>query len=163
MQAGGKSIAVSVDSGCDRVVVQKLQAMGQPLDVAWGVVMRPRVGEQDLPGTGGPGDPFGIFAALYYTPAANGTFTSVSGDSFLFAVQYTPALRAQALLTYGNASQPDSAHRGDQLALYANKVLRPGWPSLEDIKANLEGEEQLDRRRIRAARPRAEMAGLQES
>jgi hypothetical protein len=39
---------------------------------------------------------------------------------------------------YGNWSRPGSAHRTDQLALYAEKRLRPIWRTRAEVEAHLE-------------------------
>ena len=41
-------------------------------------------------------------------------------------------------MTYGNASQPNSPHLGDQLQLAARGELRPAWRTRADIEAHLE-------------------------
>ena len=52
-------------------------------------------------------------------------------------------MKAKALLSYGNASQPDSDHRGDQLILLSQKKLRPVWRKRDDINTNLKETETL--------------------
>ena len=47
-------------------------------------------------------------------------------------------VRAMALVSYGNASQPGSPHNGDQLKLAARKELRPVWRTRAEIEAHLE-------------------------
>jgi len=54
------------------------------------------------------------------------------------AVEFSNPVRARALLSYGNSSQPDSPNRGDQLGLFTQKKLRPVWRSREEIEANLD-------------------------
>ena len=46
-----------------------------------------------------------------------------------------------AVLGYGNASQPGSPHRTDQLELVARKELRSVWRAREEIEAHLESRE----------------------
>ena len=53
------------------------------------------------------------------------------------AVEFSNPVRAQALLSYGNASQPDSPFRGDQLQLFSKKQLRPVWRTRGKIEDNL--------------------------
>ena len=113
------------------------------LDVAWGDVMRLRYGPRDYPGNGGPGDPEGIVRVIRYAPASDGRFQSVAGDSYFAAIEFSTPVRAQALLMYGNASQPGSPHAGDQLELAARKEMRPVWRIREEIEAHLEFREVL--------------------
>lgn len=77
------------------------------------------------PSSGGY-DLLGSFRALIYTyrPGAVPPFYAVSGDSYIAAVDFSSPMRVKVLLTYGNASQPDSPHNGDQLMLYAKDQLR---------------------------------------
>lgn len=52
---------------------------------------------------------------------------SIGGDPYVAAVEFSDPMRAQVLVTYGNASQPDSPHFGDQLTLPAIAEMRPAW------------------------------------
>ena len=110
------------------------------LDVPWGDVYRLRVGGRDLPASGGPSR-LGIFRSLEFAPEKDGRFRALFGDSFVALVEFSQPVRAKALLSYGNASQPDSPHRGDQLALFARKQLRPVWRTRKEVEANLESRE----------------------
>ena len=58
-------------------------------------------------------------------------------------IEFGEPVRAQVLLSYGNASQPGSPHLGDQLTLYARKELRRAWRTRAEIEANLEAREML--------------------
>lgn len=120
---------------------RNLQSATGSLDVPWGALFRLRRGKIDLPAQGGPGDPLGIFRALYSVRDKDGRFTAIDGDSFIYAVTFTQPLQARALVTYGNASQPDSPHYGDQLKLYATNQLRPVWRTRAEISAHLEMRE----------------------
>jgi acyl-homoserine-lactone acylase len=110
------------------------------LDVAWGEVHRLRRGGRDLPGNGGPGD-LGIFRVVAYQPGEDGEAQAVHGDSYVAVVEFGEPLRARALLSYGNSTQPGSPHDGDQLELFARKELRPVWRSRAEIEAHLEERE----------------------
>ena len=106
-------------------------------DVAYGDVFRLRRDGLDLPGNG-QGDPLGVFRAAWYSPAEFDRQEIFGGDSFVMAVEFGDPVRAQVLLGYGNASQPGSPHRTDQLRLFAEKGMRPVWRTREEIEANLE-------------------------
>jgi acyl-homoserine-lactone acylase len=111
------------------------------LDVPWGDLNR--IG--DLPGNGAPGDPLGVFHVVAYVMQGNAA-RAVFGDTYVAAVEFTPGgPRAQAVLSYGNASQPGSPHNGDQLRLIAEKRLRPSWRTRAEIEANLESRMPIDR------------------
>lgn len=116
------------------------------LDVTWGDVARLQGGAFDEPANGFDGNPFGVFRVLAVDvrEMALGQPTPVTeGDSFIAAVEFSQPVRAQALVTYGNASQPNSPHIGDQLVLAASSKLRPVWRTREEIEANLELRESL--------------------
>lgn len=121
---------------------ETLRLVAGSLDVPWGEVWRLRRGDIDLPGNGGR-DPLGAFRVLWCLPQEDGRFASVGGTSYVAAVEFSTPLRARALLAYGNASQPGSPHNGDQLALYANKEMRPVWRDRAEIEAHLESRERI--------------------
>jgi acyl-homoserine-lactone acylase len=108
------------------------------LDVAWGDVYRLRRDSLDLPGNGGPGGA-GVFRVTDFDalPGDSTRFVATGGDSFVFAIEFSAPVRARSLLTYGNASQPGSPHRTDQLPLYARKELRPVWFTRDEVMQNL--------------------------
>ncbi|WP_414571536.1 acylase [Nostoc sp. CCY 9925] len=107
------------------------------IDVPWGDVFRLRYGNIDLPGNGGA-DPLGIFRSLYFSPESDGKFKSELGDSYVAAIEFSNPVRAMALTSYGNATQPGSPHIGDQLNMFAKKKLRPVWRDRDHILAHLE-------------------------
>lgn len=74
----------------------------------------------DLPSNGGDGN-MGIFRALDFAPRANGQFQAVAGDSYVAAIEFSNPVRAMALTSYGNATQPGSPHISDQLQMFDNK------------------------------------------
>jgi acyl-homoserine-lactone acylase len=88
------------------------------LDASWGEVFRLRYGEMDLPANGGPSH-LGIFRHLWFVPDQEQSFKAIGGDSFVAAIEFSNPVRARVLTSYGNASQPHSPHRGDQLELFA--------------------------------------------
>jgi acyl-homoserine-lactone acylase len=120
------------------------------LDVPFGEAARLQRGALDLPANGFPGDPCGVFRALYFGSGFDSDFdrllsdqrvAAVAGDSYIAAVEFADPVRARVLTTYGNASQPGSPHVGDHLALAAKGELRPAWRRREEIAANLEARE----------------------
>ena len=105
------------------------------IDVAWGDVYRLRRDGVDLPANGGPGQ-LGVFRVTQFAQDEDGRFRAVFGDSWIAAVEFSQPIRARALLAYGNASQPGSPHRTDQLPLYARKQLRPVWRTRAEVESN---------------------------
>ena len=65
----------------------------------------------------------------------------MSGDSYVAAIEFGKKVRAKTLISYGNSSQPESPHVGDQLELFSKKELRPVWRTRKEIEANLEKRE----------------------
>jgi acyl-homoserine-lactone acylase len=113
------------------------------LDVAWGEQFRLRSGEVDLPANGGPSH-LGIFRHLWFAPDQGQSFKAIGGDSFVAAIEFSNPVRAMALTSYGNATQPHSPHRGDQLEWFARQQLRPVWRSRSEIEAHLVSRQTLD-------------------
>ena len=111
------------------------------LDVAWGDVYRLQYAGKDLPANGGPGD-LGVFRVLEFDPDGE-LYRATYGDSYVAAIEFSDPIQARVLLSYGNASQPHSPHRGDQLELFANKQLRQAWRSRAETESNLESSETL--------------------
>ena len=113
------------------------------LDVPYGDVMRLRYGHHDLPGNGAAGDPFGVFRVASYVPDQDGKYTNVGGDTYYQAVEFSKPVRAKVLTAYGNSTQPNSKHIGDQLELFSKKAMRDAWRTRQDIEAHLELREEI--------------------
>ena len=114
------------------------------LDVPWGDVYRLRGEDRDLPANGGPGD-FGVFPLVKYQKDDDGRFRAWLGESYIALVEFSEPVRARALLTTSNSSQPGSPHNGDQLELFSRKELRPVWRTRAEIEPHLELREDLSR------------------
>jgi acyl-homoserine-lactone acylase len=110
------------------------------LDIAWGQVYRFRLNQLDYPANGGAGQ-YGIYRTIYSVRDKDGKYRAVAGDSYVAITEFGKPVKAQVLLSYGNASQPGSKHVGDQLLLLSNKELRTAWLKREDILKNLEEKE----------------------
>ena len=107
------------------------------LAVAFGDVYRLQRDDLDLPGNGFA-DPVGVFRVAWYRDQGDGRFEIMGGDSYVAAVEFSDPVHAMALVGYGNASQPDSHHRTDQLRFFSGKELRPVWRTRAEIEAHLE-------------------------
>ncbi len=128
------------------MVAQELLDEHDSLSVAWGDVNRITYGGTDLPASGGPGDPAGVFRTLWLDPAEDGTSFVVGGDAFYAAVEFSEPLRARVLLAYGNATQPGSPHLGDQIEMFTRQEMRTPWLLRDEVEANLESIERLRER-----------------
>ena len=114
----------------------KVEAAYGALDVPWGDVFRLRVGDMDLPANGGADD-LGLFRTLWFMPSEDQRFEAIGGESYVAAIEFSNPVRAMALMSYGNATQPEALGRGEQLNLFASKKLRPVWRSRQEIEAHL--------------------------
>ncbi|MFN9175584.1 MAG: acylase [Synechocystis sp.] len=123
-------------------VAAQVKLLYGKLDVSWGEVVTMEAGKFRYPASGAPSE-LGSFRVLTLKTNGDQTFQPIAGDSYLSVVEFGDRPLAQSVLVYGNASQPDSPHNGDQLKLYAQNQLRPVWRSPSEIKAHLEKQEIL--------------------
>lgn len=114
-----------------------LKMFGGGMDVPYGDIFRLRYGDYDLPANGAP-DLLGSFQILTFVQDSDQRFYPVHGDSYIAIVEFSDPIRAKVLLTYGNSTQPDSPHFGDQLELFSRKELRDAWLTRDEIEAHLE-------------------------
>jgi acyl-homoserine-lactone acylase len=121
-----------------------LKALGGGIDVKYGDVFRLRYGEVDLPANGGP-DLLGTFRVLTFVQDKDLRFRPVHGDSYIAVVEFSNPVHAKVLLSYGNSSQPNSPHLGDQLELFSKKELRDAWLTRDEIETHLEDKIVFDR------------------
>lgn len=119
----------------------KVEVTYGSLDVAWGEVFR-LPGEANLPANGAD-TALGVFRSVWFAPRKDDRFQAVGGDSFVAAIEFSNPVKAMALNSYGNATQPGSPHAGDQLQLFARKELRPVWRSRSEIEAHLSSRQKL--------------------
>src|SRR5260370_11807411 len=122
-----------------------MKAAGR-LDVVGGELYRLRRGKIDLP-SNGAGDLLGTFRIIDDKPDKDGRFASQGGDTFIAAVEFSTPIRAKVLLTYGNSSDPNSPHYGDQLVLSAKKQLRDAWLTRSEVEQHLGQRTLFDRNR----------------
>lgn len=112
------------------------------LDIAWGDVYRFRMPGIDYPANGGP-DQYGIFRTIYFADDNDNKKHAIAGDTYVAVTEFGSKVRAQVLLSYGNATQPGNKHVGDQLKMLSEKKLRPALLERESIMKNLEKRESL--------------------
>jgi acyl-homoserine-lactone acylase len=133
--ADPKAAAAALDAAAQH----SLAATGA-LDTPWGDVMRIRIGDVDLPASGGPGR-LGVFDVLDYSAPKDGRRVANFGDSFIAIVSFDGPARAKVLMSYGNASQPGSPHIADQAPLLAQHRLRVAWRTRAEVEAHLESRD----------------------
>jgi acyl-homoserine-lactone acylase len=119
----------------------KVEVTYGALDVPWGEVFR-LPGVANLPANGGDND-LGVFRSVWFAPGKDNRFQAVGGDSFVAAIEFSNPVKAVALNSYGNATQPGSPHAGDQLQLFARQELRPVWRSRSEVEAHLSSRQKL--------------------
>ena len=107
------------------------------LEVPYGDYYKLQVGDLEYPATGGP-QHLGVFRIMYARPNGEGQFIGNFGDSFVLVLEMGEEINAKGLLTYGNSSNPDSKHYGDQLEMFSKNELRNIWFKQSDQEANLE-------------------------
>lgn len=112
------------------------------LNVAWGDVYRFRLGQADYPANGAP-EQYGVYRTIYFARDKDKKYRAVAGDSYVAVTEFSKPVRAFVLLSYGNASQPESKHTGDQLSLMAEKQLRPALMRRDEIEKNAEETERF--------------------
>jgi acyl-homoserine-lactone acylase len=123
-------------------VAQDLLNDNKTLERKWGEIVRARRGQFDHPGHGLL-DPYGVFRTSGFVKNADGKWDTVFGTTYMAAVEFSQPLKAKVLLAYGNSSQPDSKHYGDQLSLFAEKKMRDAWLTRAEVEANLEEREEI--------------------
>ena len=121
---------------------EKMESDFGALDVAWGDVMKYRVGNLELPANGGFGN-LGIFRVITFGPMQEKKRTPIHGETFVLCVEFGKTPRAQAVMSYGNSSQPGSPHAEDQLPFLTRKQLRPVLRDRKSVMAQLEHRERF--------------------
>jgi acyl-homoserine-lactone acylase len=110
------------------------------LEIPYGDYFKLKMGDLEYPGTGGP-QHLGVFRILYTTPNEEGEFIGTFGDTFVLVIEMGEEIIAKGLLTYGNSSNPESKHYGDQLEMFSKNKLRNIWFKRTDQETNLELKE----------------------
>ena len=95
------------------------------------------MGNLEYPATGGP-QHLGVFRIVYANPNEEGKFIGNFGDTFVLVLEMDEETNAKGLLTYGNSSNPNNKHYGDQLEMFSKNELRDIWFKRTDQEANLE-------------------------
>lgn len=111
------------------------------LYVPWGALFHFKLDNKDIPGFGAPGS-FGVFSANVGIPQ-NGQLNTITGDTWVFIVDFANPEKAQAVMSYSNATQAGSIHTSDQLDIYASKQLRNIYRSRASITVHLESRERI--------------------
>ncbi|MFD0862892.1 acylase [Sungkyunkwania multivorans] len=105
------------------------------LEVPWGEYYRINYNGKDLPANGVDGS-LGVFRVAWPADADDDHLYVGGGDSWVGVIEFGEQVRAKVLLSYGNATQKDSPHYGDQLDLFSKKEMRDAWITKADVEAN---------------------------
>ena len=103
---------------------------------AWGEVNRIRYNGISLLANGAAGA-LGVFRVATAGAPVNGVQTIRSGDGWVGVIEFGDTPRAKVLLSYGNSTQKDSPHFGDQLRLFSEKKLRDAWRTEQQLEGNI--------------------------
>lgn len=105
------------------------------LNTPWGDYYRINYNGKNLPANGIDGS-MGVFRVAWPGGADENNMYVGGGDSWVGVIEFGDEVKAKVLLSYGNATQKNSPHNGDQLELFSNKELRDAWFTKEEIKAH---------------------------
>jgi acyl-homoserine-lactone acylase len=85
----------------------------------------------------GADDPFGPLRVVNPVYVSGfGEFISYGGDGYVQVVEFTPTGSVGGtLLTYGNASRPNSPHIADQVPFFESKTLKPALRTYSAVQA----------------------------
>lgn len=107
------------------------------IDRPFGEVSRFHIDDVNLPGGGGFGNT-GLFHTITWGALKDGQRTPNHGETWISLVEFSTPIKAVGLMTYGNASQPGSPHRADQLKHLSDKTFRTLWTTRPEVEKNLE-------------------------
>ena len=109
--------------------IQQLTKAHIPIDTTLGAVQYVTYHGSHITIPGGPGDPDGIFNAIYVNSEPGDSLTAPdSGSSFIQVVTWqknSPCPVGSTILTYSESSNPTSPHFADQTKLFSKKQFLP--------------------------------------
>ena len=105
------------------------------LATPWGDYYRINYNGKNLPANGIDGS-MGVFRVAWPGDADENNMYVGGGDSWVGVIEFGEQVKANVLLSYGNSTQKDSPHNGDQLELFSKKALRDVWFTQEEIEAH---------------------------
>ena len=103
------------------------------VDILLGDLQKHTRGDISLPVSG----LIDMIAPTYVTKYKDGTYRSVSGESYIMLVKYSESnVEIETVLPYGNSNNPSSPHFTDQMKLYIDKKTKSMTLDRESIYKN---------------------------
>lgn len=106
------------------------------IDIEWGEVYQMNYADKKVKGGLGLSE-IGSFDAGFYRPISKTNYALVGGTAYTSIVEFGDKIKANGILSYGNASQNSSPFKGDQLQLLADRKLRDIWFYSDDIDKHI--------------------------
>lgn len=131
-------------------VATQFQSLGVPLNLPWGMFYRIKYNGKDLPANGADGS-VGIFRVAWAEdgPAEDGRMYVDGGDTWQAVIEFGEKVKAKVLMSYGNSTQKDSPHFGDQLELFSKKEMRDCYYYREDVEKHVKTREVINEKGFR--------------
>lgn len=120
-----------------KTAIAQTKARYGAMDRPFGEVSRFALDKVDLPGNGGHGNT-GLFHTISWGPLKDGKRIPVHGETWISLVEFSDPIKAVGLMSYGNASQPGSPHRSDQLKFLSDKTFRTLWTTRAQVDPHVE-------------------------
>jgi acyl-homoserine-lactone acylase len=118
----------------------KIKADFGTLSVPWGKVYRIHYNNLDLDGNGADGG-VGAFRVAWPFKEENNISYIGGGDSWVGVIEFGDKIKANVLLSYGNSTQENAVHNGDQLRLFSRKELREAYFYPSDVEKHKKRKE----------------------
>ena len=110
------------------------------LSVPWGKVYRIQYNNINLEGNGADGS-VGAFRVAWPSREEKNISYIGGGDSWVGVIEFGDKIKANVLLSYGNSTQENSTHNGDQLKLFSQNKLRDAYFYPADVKLHMKKRE----------------------
>lgn len=123
--------------GMLKAAIAEMKSKYGAIDRPFGEVSRFAIDKVDLPGNGGFGNT-GLFHTITWGPLKDGKRIPVHGETWVSLVEFSTPIKAVGLMSYGNASQPGSPHRSDQLKHLSDMTFRTLWTTRAQVEQHLE-------------------------
>jgi acyl-homoserine-lactone acylase len=118
-------------------VVAEMEKNYGGIDIPWGDFYRIKYNDMDLPANGADGG-VGVYRVAWTNGLEkDGKMYVNGGDTWVNVIEFGDKIKASALMSYGNSTQPNSPHFGDQLKLFSKNELRAVYFYKEDVEKHI--------------------------